>query len=125
MGDCILFEPRSQRHQIGDHSTRNLKATLLLAVVASLVGCGENEQSLLATPTPAPTAVSWAEVRPIIESHCARCHPTYVDQAEAKRSAREMVEYLKDGTMPVVGAVEPLNKNDWNTLLVWAEGGRK
>lgn len=100
-------------------------AALCASAALGLWGCGENEQTLLATPTTTPRAVSWAEVRPILESHCTKCHASYLDRTEAIRASGEMVGYLKDGAMPVVGSVEPLNKTDWNTLLTWAQGDRK
>lgn len=103
----------------------NLTIFLLMLSLAGLTGCGEDEQSLLATPQTPPSPVSWAQVRPIIEAHCVQCHATFLEEREATLVAGEIVETVGENPMHGAGAVDPLNRSDWATLMAWAKGDRR
>lgn len=96
-----------------------------LAAALLLIGCGEDEQSLVSASDPVSTPVTWAQVRPVIENHCARCHATFLDEAEAVRTSGEMAAVLEQNPMHGVGTVDPMTSTEWNTLMTWAKGNRK
>lgn len=96
-----------------------------LAAATLIQGCGEDEQSLLAPSEPIATPVTWTQVRPVLEGHCARCHAGFLDEAEANRTAAEMAEVLDENPMHGVGTVDPMTSTEWNTLMTWAKGNRK
>lgn len=98
-------------------------ATLLASLL--LMGCGEDEQSLVSASDPVPTPVTWAQVRPVIENHCARCHASFLEEDEAVRNSGAMVDILNANPMHGVGTVEPMSSTEWNILMTWAKGGRQ
>lgn len=99
-------------------------STLILASL-TVLGCGENEESLAANIEFDSSSTSWVTVRPIIANYCSKCHATFMDESEAMRSANRIVDIIEENPMHGIGALDVMNKTERTMLLEWAKGVKK
>ncbi len=112
--------------------------TFLLMFACGTSGCGEGPSPTPTTTEPWPTY--WADIRPLLDRNCARCHndggqgPSFDDAESARALAPIMAAYTAEGRMPPA-APDPscaeyadsdrfvMDEEEKAALTAWADAG--
>lgn len=108
-----------------------MNVTLFFAFVAwvVLVSCGPNgyDDGTSPEPTPSPTVtqppavLTWAQIQPLVQANCGRCHgvsvmaPLFTSAATFKTAA--VLQAIQSGGMPKDGKISAADKATLITYL--------